>query len=68
MASAGEAALGALELRKCARRSPNFHAAAPAQEAADASAAAVDFTYELSEVRNGARPTSCTTALAATGW
>ena len=55
-------------MRKCARRSPNFHAAAPAQEAADASAAAVDFTYELSEVRNGARPTSCTTALAATGW
>ena len=34
MVSAGEAALGTHELRECARGSPNFHAAAAAQEAA----------------------------------
>ncbi len=67
MASAGEAALGALELRECARGSSNFHAAAPAHEAGGGTAAAADSTYERSEARNGARSTSCTVALAAAG-
>ena len=67
MTSAGEAALGALELRECARGRLNFNAAAPPPQCGLHTAAAVDFTYECGEARNGSRSTSCTAALAAVG-
>ena len=67
MTSSNDGRSEALELRECARGSPDFYAATAAQDADGDTTAVADSTSERSEARNGARSTSRMVALAAAG-